>query len=104
MLVAKPAEDFVPSEVSIPITGMTCASCVRRIEKAIGKVAGVENVSVNLATERARVTYDPGQTTVGEVARAVERSGYGVVAECIGLTRQKLRQVTESERRGQSRR
>ena len=38
---------------------MTCASCVNRVEKAIGKVAGVDGRRVNLATERATVTYDP---------------------------------------------
>ncbi|MCC7023982.1 MAG: copper-translocating P-type ATPase, partial [Thermomicrobiales bacterium] len=65
-------------EASFPVTGMTCASCVRRVEKAIGKVAGVDHVAVNLATERATVRFDPEATTLGEVARAVERAGYGV--------------------------
>ncbi|MDP8923303.1 MAG: heavy-metal-associated domain-containing protein, partial [Chloroflexota bacterium] len=45
-------------EVTFPVTGMTCASCVRRIEKRLGKVAGVADASVNLATEKARVVYD----------------------------------------------
>ncbi len=58
---------------------MTCASCVNRVEKAIGKVAGVERAAVNLATERATVSYDPRQTTVADIATAVERAGYGVV-------------------------
>ncbi len=66
------------AEAVIPITGMTCASCVNRVEKAIGKVAGVENASVNLATERATVTYDPDQTNLGQIAQAVEKAGYGV--------------------------
>ena len=44
-------------EITLPITGMTCASCVRRIEKALAKVDGVQDASVNLATERAKVTY-----------------------------------------------
>ena len=46
-------------DVSFPVTGMTCASCVNRVEKAIGKVPGVERAAVNLATERATVSYDP---------------------------------------------
>ena len=66
-------------DVSFPVTGMTCASCVNRVEKAIGKVAGVERAAVNLATERATVSYDPRQTTVADIATAVERAGYGVV-------------------------
>jgi P-type Cu+ transporter len=65
-------------EVGLPVTGMTCASCVRRIEKAVAKVPGVDSATVNLATERATVKYDPNQTNVGEIARAVERAGYGV--------------------------
>ena len=65
-------------DVSFPVTGMTCASCVNRVEKAIGKVAGVERAAVNLATERATVAYDPATTNVSEIAHAVERAGYGV--------------------------
>jgi Cu+-exporting ATPase len=65
-------------DVSFPVTGMTCASCVNRVEKAIGKVPGVDQAAVNLATERAAVSYDPQQTTVVEIATAVERAGYGV--------------------------
>jgi Cu+-exporting ATPase len=57
---------------------MTCASCVNRVEKAIGKVPGVERAAVNLATERATVSYDPRETTVADIAAAVERAGYGV--------------------------
>src|SRR5215207_2030415 len=65
-------------DVSFSVTGMTCASCVNRVEKAIGKVAGVERAAVNLATERATVSYDPRQATVADIATAVERAGYGV--------------------------
>ncbi|MCC2626893.1 MAG: heavy metal translocating P-type ATPase [Thermomicrobiales bacterium] len=65
-------------DVSFPVTGMTCASCVNRVEKAISKVAGVERAAVNLATERATVAYDPATTNVSEIAHAVERAGYGV--------------------------
>src|SRR5919198_508731 len=69
-----------PSEVSFPVTGMTCASCVRRIEKALGKVDGVREASVNLATEKARVVYDPGVVSLGQLTAAVEKAGYGVGA------------------------
>src|SRR5215216_771052 len=66
------------AEIIFPVTGMTCASCVRRIEKALGKVDGVQEASVNLATEKARVTYDPGQVSTGQLKSAVEKAGYGV--------------------------
>ena len=68
------------TQVSLPVSGMTCASCVRRIERALGKVEGVETATVNLATERASITYDPTQTDVAQFKQAVEKAGYGVRA------------------------
>src|SRR5437016_721649 len=68
-------------EAVIPIEGMTCASCVRRVERAIGKVPGVESVAVNLATEKATVTLVPGSTVRTEIRRAVEGAGYTVGQE-----------------------
>ena len=65
-------------EVSLPITGMTCASCVRRVEKALAKVEGVREASVNLATEKARVAYDPAVVRPEQLKSAVEKAGYGV--------------------------
>src|ERR687885_93886 len=70
--------DSTPTEVTFPVTGMTCASCVRRIEKALGKVEGVAEASVNLATEKARVVYDPAVASPAQLKRAVETAGYGV--------------------------
>jgi Cu+-exporting ATPase len=71
--------DAAPTtEVTFPVTGMTCASCVRRIERRLGKVEGVQDASVNLATEKARVVYDPATVTVGDLVAAVEKAGYGV--------------------------
>src|SRR5919197_5441096 len=66
------------AEVTFPVTGMTCASCVRRIERRLGKVEGVHDVSVNLATEKARVVYDPTAASVSDLVVAVEKAGYGV--------------------------
>jgi len=66
------------NELTFPVTGMTCASCVRRIEKALNKVEGVQEASVNLATEKARVTYDPAVATPAQMQAAVEKAGYGV--------------------------
>src|ERR1700736_1822378 len=66
------------TEVTFPVTGMTCASCVRRHEKALIKVGGVEEASVNLATEKARVVYDPSIATQPQIRAAIENAGYGV--------------------------
>jgi Cu+-exporting ATPase len=65
-------------EVTLPIGGMTCASCVRRVEKSLAKVEGVRSAGVNLATERATVKYDPSTADVAALISAVERAGYSV--------------------------
>jgi Cu+-exporting ATPase len=64
-----------PLSVGLAVEGMTCASCVRRVERALTKVAGVEQASVNLATERAQVTLT-GQATINDLLTAVEQAGY----------------------------
>jgi len=74
-LAAEPA-----GEVTFDIEGMTCASCVRRVEVALDKLEGVRSSSVNLATERATVTFDPAKVQVVTLAKAVEAAGYGVAA------------------------
>src|SRR5215203_529025 len=73
-----PTSRMPTADITFPVTGMTCASCVNRVEKAVGKVPGVERAAVNLATERATVRYDPRQATVADIGMAVERAGYGV--------------------------
>ena len=64
--------------LSFPVTGMTCASCVRRIEKALSRVGGVRTADVNLATEKAHVVFDPGVASVEQMRAAVEKAGYSV--------------------------
>lgn len=64
------------AEQVLGIEGMTCASCVRRVERALQKVPGVGEATVNLATERAVVRYDPAQAAVPELVEAVEAAGY----------------------------
>ena len=61
--------------VTLDIRGMTCASCVRRVERALGKVDGVETASVNYASETARITFADGMGTE-TLTRAVEKAGY----------------------------
>ena len=66
------------STVEIPVTGMTCASCVRRVEKALGKVEGVEEASVNLATEKAKVSFATEVVSPEAIRSSIEKAGYGV--------------------------
>ncbi len=63
-------------EVTIPISGMTCASCARAIEKSISKLSGIKDVSVNLASEKARVVYDSSQVRLSEIKNAIIKAGY----------------------------
>ncbi len=65
--------------MELPITGMTCASCVRNVERALKKPTGVLSVNVNLATEKATVSYLPGAVRRSDLIGAVERAGYGVL-------------------------
>ena len=69
---------------SLPIEGMTCASCVRRVEQALVKVPGVRSASVNLATERADIVYEAEPAT-GAVVEAVRAVGYDVPGETVDV-------------------
>jgi Cu+-exporting ATPase len=66
--------------VDLPITGMTCAACARRIERKLKKVSGVRQAGVNFATSRATVAYDPQATGVRELIKAVREVGYDTAA------------------------
>jgi Cu+-exporting ATPase len=70
-----------PIEIVLPIEGMTCASCVNRIERFLNKTEGVLQANVNLATERATVTVDPAVAGRLELVTAVEAAGYDVRPE-----------------------
>jgi Cu+-exporting ATPase len=67
------------ASLELPITGMTCASCVRNVERALKKPSGVLGVNVNLATEKATVSYLPGVARRADLVKAVEAAGYGVL-------------------------
>ena len=66
------------AQVSLPVTGMTCANCVSAVERNIKKVEGVESASVNLASERATVVYETDQAGLNDIIGRIERAGYGV--------------------------
>jgi len=66
-------------KVLLPIQGMSCASCVSKVEKALRSTRGVTGASVNFATERASVEYLPEEVTLRDLKRAVEDAGYEVL-------------------------
>lgn len=72
-------------ELIVPVTGMTCASCVMRVEKVVKKLPGVASASVNLATEQASIRFDPAQLAPQQIQAAVEQAGYGIVTDRVEL-------------------
>src|SRR5690606_19819478 len=74
----------VVTRLSLPVEGMTCASCVGRVERALNAVPGVQTVAVNLATERADLSFD-GLADPQAAVRAIESAGYTVREETTEL-------------------
>ncbi len=90
-------------EATLPITGMTCANCAATVERTLKKTAGVAQASVNYATERATVRFDPTAVSVEQLASAVERVGYGVVIAEEGELEDAEARARAEEIRSQSR-
>ncbi len=71
--------DVATETITLPIGGMTCASCASHVTRALKKVFGVLDANVNLATEKATVTYIPGLATLADFKKAVADAGYEVL-------------------------
>jgi Cu+-exporting ATPase len=76
--------------ITIPITGMTCANCVATVERSIKKVAGVQQATVNLSSERATVEFDPSIANLTAITDRVKKAGYGVAEAAAELQIQGL--------------
>ncbi len=72
-------------EITLPVTGMTCAMCQRNVERSLKRAEGVAEANVNLATEKASVQYDGDKLAASDLVAQVERAGYGVAAAEIDL-------------------
>src|SRR5919112_1794274 len=94
------------ARINIPVTGMTCASCVRRVERRLSEKEGVAEASVNFASEKASVTYEPTATSPDELIRTIRDAGYGAnvrektfsvtgmtCASCVGRVERALEKV-----------
>jgi P-type Cu+ transporter len=94
------------ARITIPVTGMTCASCVRRVERTLSEKEGVAEASVNFAAEKASVTYEPAATNPDELIEAIRDAGYGAdvrettfsvtgitCASCVGRVERALEKV-----------
>ncbi|HEY3297949.1 MAG TPA: heavy metal-associated domain-containing protein, partial [Armatimonadota bacterium] len=71
--------------IELSVTGMDCASCAARIEKILSKLDGVESANVNLSTERATVTFDPGVTDEKRFVKLIRTFGYDVRTDRITI-------------------
>jgi Cu+-exporting ATPase len=72
-------------KVEIPITGMSCASCVAKIEKGLSKMSGIADAKVNFATEKATVTFDPSRVHMGDFVSTINDLGYEAGMEKVTL-------------------
>ena len=72
-------------QIILPVQGMTCASCVAHVERALKQVPGVSEANVNLATERASVQFAPEQAKIHDLVAAVREAGYDVATEKVLL-------------------
>ncbi|MCI6691180.1 MAG: heavy metal translocating P-type ATPase [Clostridium sp.] len=66
---------------SFKVEGMTCSACANRVERVTKKVSGVENSSVNFATEKLNITFDENKISVNELKSIVEKAGYNLIVE-----------------------
>ncbi len=73
------------SNITLPISGMTCASCVSHVEGALRELPGTSTVVVNLGTNKANLSYDPQQVAVKDMQRALENVGYAIATSEITL-------------------
>ncbi|MBL0421296.1 copper-translocating P-type ATPase [Ramlibacter sp. AW1] len=74
-ILERPAQEPLAT-LDLGVGGMTCASCVGRVERALKKVPGVQAATVNLATESARVVFAPADQAEAQIRRAVREAGY----------------------------
>jgi Cu+-exporting ATPase len=84
----EPSQDVTISAVKrldLPIKGISCASCVAKIEKGLSHLSGVVDAKVNLATERAAITFDPSQVHTSDFIRTIQDLGYEAAVEKVTL-------------------
>ena len=79
-------KDGKTTKMTLKIAGMSCASCVATIEGALSNLNGISKAQVNFAAQKAQVEYDPAETNLEQIARAIEGVGYEVVPDELSLS------------------
>ena len=85
-------------QLTLPVTGMTCANCVATVERNLKKLDGVDNAVVNLSSERATVEFDPSLLALPDIIARVERAGYGVASGEADLVIKRLADDNDARR------
>jgi Cu+-exporting ATPase len=85
-------------QMTLPITGMTCANCVAAVERNLKKLDGISSAVVNLSSERASIEYDPGKLSLVDMVSRVEKAGYGIAAGEADLVIKRLGDVNDAAR------
>jgi Cu+-exporting ATPase len=85
-------------QLTLPVTGMTCANCVATVERGLKKQTGVQTAVVNLSSERATVTFDPSSVGLPDLIARVERAGYGIATGEADLVIKRLADDNDARR------
>jgi len=85
-------------QLTLPVTGMTCANCVATVERNLKKLDGVDSAVVNLSSERATVDFDSGKLGLDDLIARVERAGYGVATGDADLSIRRLADDNDARR------
>jgi Cu+-exporting ATPase len=85
-------------QITLPITGMTCANCVATIERSLKRLPGVESAEVNLASERAAVVYDPARLGPDAMVERIRRAGYDVASGEASIALRRLSDAGQAAR------
>ncbi len=85
------SEETLLKEVSLPIQGMHCAACAKAIERAVSKLHGINTISVNFASEKAYIKYNPVSVKLSEIKQAIAKAGYTALdAESYSIDQDKI--------------
>ena len=68
-------------KIELTVHGMTCAACSKAVERVTKKLDGVKESSVNIATEKATISYDPSKVRLSQITKAIEKAGYEPITE-----------------------
>lgn len=98
--VRSPAQSLV--KVTIPVTGMTCAACSARVQRALEKTPGVGEASVNLMLANAVVSYDASVVTLDRLVERIRETGYGAELPARTVRRSRSRRRRTGHRRRSS--